>query len=645
MNRYLLASLTAVSMISLSQAERSSSQSDTNLSRSLSLMAESTPEHRNTVRVLFYGQSITEQDWWKKVAEDLRKTFPDADLQIENRAIAGHAAQILVKTSEADLYPFYPDLLIFHVYGDHTKYEDIIRRVRERTTADVLIQSDHLGRKDKIDEETDPTKLTPAEWSPWFNYVFLPGIASKYRVNVIDQRDAWKACLREKNLEPGDLLRDGVHLNDHGNEVMASIVSSHLRPPLSAGAPDDRVTTIPVGAGDWKGGRLSVEFTGNRVDAILGADGESTPVRVEIDGKSPGQFQSAYRVTKTTGYLGTNWPCLLQVRRGPTPWVPEKWTVTVSDANNDYSQFRFHVEGSVSGPDGEGIATETFVSKSGKLVIAPDDWNLTFCRKVFGKPLPEGSKITFEVVPMFVDSFVAEPATDPTTESVVTLAQGLPNTAHQLTLLAEGVPPISALRVYKPPFPSTEDPAKDASDGRRYAEPPDLAKAEVVASEVSVGDENENPANLPVLSQVDQPFLFSHGSWENKVNVEDSVATLRCADSKGGAGVNESMAVPADHLPALRVKVGEGNKARTLKLALLDSDRASGTWNFDLSKITPGVPTTITPVGGHSFSDPPATGKPGVRPDSSKLMQWQLLGDWSGDPIDVEVSLILAVPR
>ena len=26
----------------------------------------STPAHRNKVRILFYGQSITEQDWWKR---------------------------------------------------------------------------------------------------------------------------------------------------------------------------------------------------------------------------------------------------------------------------------------------------------------------------------------------------------------------------------------------------------------------------------------------------------------------------------------------------------------------------------------------------------------------------------------------------
>src|ERR1019366_4089894 len=96
--------------------------------RTMTLLAASTPEHRNTVRVLFYGQSITEQDWWKSVADDLRRRFPNANLIIENRALGGYASQLLVKSAETDLYSFQPDLLIFYVYGSHIEYENIIRR-------------------------------------------------------------------------------------------------------------------------------------------------------------------------------------------------------------------------------------------------------------------------------------------------------------------------------------------------------------------------------------------------------------------------------------------------------------------------------------------------------------------------------------
>ena len=98
------------------------------IQRTMTLLNTSTPQHRNTVRVLFYGQSITEQAWWKMVADDLRRRFPNANLVIENRALGGFSSQRLVKTAETDLYSFYPDLMIFHVYGAHTNYEDIIHR-------------------------------------------------------------------------------------------------------------------------------------------------------------------------------------------------------------------------------------------------------------------------------------------------------------------------------------------------------------------------------------------------------------------------------------------------------------------------------------------------------------------------------------
>ncbi len=119
-----------------------------NLQRTMTLLATSEPRKKNTVKILFYGQSITEQPWSKLVAEDLRRRFPHANLVIENRAIGGHSSPRLIKTMEADVFPFYPDLVIFHVYGDDGDYERIIRAIRERTTAEILIQTDHCWLPD-----------------------------------------------------------------------------------------------------------------------------------------------------------------------------------------------------------------------------------------------------------------------------------------------------------------------------------------------------------------------------------------------------------------------------------------------------------------------------------------------------------------
>ncbi len=172
------------------------------IQRTMQLLAGSTPEKPNTVRILFYGQSITEQGWTKLVEKHIRETYPDADLVIENRAIGGHSSQLLVKTTEADVIPFQPDLLIFHVFGAHDKYEELIKVVREKTCTEILLQTDHLNASQKLDEVTDPTNLAPDNWAPWFNYVFLPSVAGKYQAELIPQRDLWKAYLGENSLEP-----------------------------------------------------------------------------------------------------------------------------------------------------------------------------------------------------------------------------------------------------------------------------------------------------------------------------------------------------------------------------------------------------------------------------------------------------------
>ena len=86
------------------------------IQRTMNLLANSTPENPNTVKILVYGQSLSEQDWWLKVKENLKNRFPDANLIMENKAIGGFASQILVKTMERDLLDFYPDLVIFHVF-------------------------------------------------------------------------------------------------------------------------------------------------------------------------------------------------------------------------------------------------------------------------------------------------------------------------------------------------------------------------------------------------------------------------------------------------------------------------------------------------------------------------------------------------
>lgn len=417
-----------------------------NLQRSLRLMATSTPTQRNTVRVLFYGQSITEQAWWKTVANHLRTTFPNADLVIENRAIGGHSSQLLVKTAEADLYDFQPDLVIFHVYGSHTDYEAIIRCIRERTVADVLMATDHITKDEALAEETDPAKLTPKSWDAWMNHSFLPATAKKYAAELADMHNRWKEYLRSNNLKASQLLKDGVHLNAHGEFVMAEVLKWYLRPELlrKNAAADDRMKEFVVGRDvTIQGDKLLLEFDGNRIDAEV--SGILEPITIRIDGKKPSEHPELYRFTRASSYPQSNWPGLLQVQRGSTPLVPENWTATIRAMSDDMKQFEFDLVGSTTGADGSGSATNRFLSKSGRIVIEPDDWNLAYGRKVFKRALPEAFTVTWKVEPRFVESVAAGTTSQ-------RLFHGLPNGRHTLELSGEAVLRIKKLSVYRPPL-------------------------------------------------------------------------------------------------------------------------------------------------------------------------------------------------
>ncbi|MBM3845361.1 MAG: SGNH/GDSL hydrolase family protein [Verrucomicrobia bacterium] len=430
-----------------------------NIQRTMRLLATSTAEKRNTVRILFYGQSITEQKWAKLVEEDLRRRFPHANLVVENRALGGFSSQILVKTAETDLYSFQPDLLIFHVYGSHDKYEDIIRRMRERTTAEILMQNDHLTKPADFTEETDADKLPPAgkHWDAFMNHNWLPSLAKKYGAELCDQRALWKAYLRENNLEPKTLLKDSVHLNAHEEWFMAECVKAYLRydPKLGPSPAEGWVKTYEVGKDlRWMNGKLRLEFQGNCVEVVC-KPGTAGPAAVRIDGRKPSEFPELYgftrAVTQPSGKWLVKWPVIAPIG-AEKPLLIEDWTLAARrvDAANE-KLFSFALTGSKTGSDGEGRSDGRFVSKSGRVVIETNDWNVTYALNLGGiKPVPDTFEVKWKVEARFVDEFVSPGVTDAAVETRLTLASGLSNGKHTLEIAGSEGTPIAVIRVYRP---------------------------------------------------------------------------------------------------------------------------------------------------------------------------------------------------
>jgi len=424
------------------------------LQRTMSLLASSTPHDHNQVRILFYGQSIVaSKKWTDAVVADLKTRFPHADIVYENRAIGGFSSQYLVHAAEADVFPFHPDLIVFHVYGAHNDYQRLIHKFRSRTTAEVAIVTDHLGSKEFDGEKV----IDPGDWKTFMRETMVPKVAQAYDAQLIDITAPWIRYLTAHQLPSQALLKDGVHPNDHGCFLMSRLVARELvhRPDLPVSRQSsEMVRSLRVGEDvRFDGGKLTLPFDGNRVDLLPASNPGSGEFRVSIDGRAPSSISGCYTHSRTSRCPGVAWPALLHVQWNTVPLI-ENWTLTVQEVREPNSDFSFEVVGSKTGFDGKGNSTETFVSESGRVVIPPRMWmNMERDYKFKKVPLEPGFEVKWSIRPMFVESYNPPAEIDPTRENNVVLVQGLQPGEHTLELewLGEGEPPVRELRTHQPP--------------------------------------------------------------------------------------------------------------------------------------------------------------------------------------------------
>lgn len=421
------------------------------IQRTMRLLATSTPAHRNPVRILFYGQSITKQEWSQLVAQDLRTRFPYAELIVENRAIGGYSAEFLIRTLPHDVYDFYPDLIIFHDFGGEDKYEQIIAEIRRHTTSEIMVQSDYPTWVPTAEEPQNEAKTKREAFHEKHSYEWLPSLCEKYRCEVVDVRRPWIEHLRKNNLKASAVLADGVHLNGPGNQLLAEITSGYLKYSPSLAPDDEPVQTIRSPKFDK--GKLSIPFEGNRVEVVaeMGGAYHEDAANILIDGRRPSTFPELYYITRPTDTYAVDWPAVNRVS-AEKPLIVEDWTMRVLETNADDSQWRFSVTGSKTGENGVGTSTERFVSKSGRVVIEPTDYGVNRAYKLRHQLTPVNFEVKWSVIPQFTDTYRAPRVADPSRDYVTLLASGLSNGKHTLGLFSTGKtdPPIREIRIYKP---------------------------------------------------------------------------------------------------------------------------------------------------------------------------------------------------
>ena len=223
---------------------------------------------------------------------------------------------------------------------------------------------------------------------------------------------------------------------------MAQLVDRYLvyRPDLPDTEWKDLTHTWSVGKDvQWKEGKLTIQFEGNRVDLIpqISTKGGDSPAHgiahILIDGKKPSEFPDAYRISRPQP--GPWSPVFLSRVDHDSPLVLEKWTLKLTSVTPDAKTaqtWAYDVSGSVTGKDGSGASDKPFVSNSGRAKIDPAAWF-----RGFHPPLPAGYTIHWDVLPMFVDSYSGGKSEDPTKENATTIIQGITNTTHTLELIAD----------------------------------------------------------------------------------------------------------------------------------------------------------------------------------------------------------------
>lgn len=403
------------------------------VARTAWLLTSSTKANPKSVRILVYGQSISEQVWWKDVRDFVKDRFPLANITFINKAIGGFSSERLKLMAENDVVSFYPDLILFHDYGNEPDYEKIIQTIRRKTTAEIALQTDHMAGQSQ-------------EWHDRHCDVWLPEMCNKYGLALLDIRNPWKTYLKENNLQINDLLVDGVHLNAHGNYLMASIIKKYFA-TLRDAKPTDKYVKELVAGTDFsvKGNKMQIPVNGNRFDLIWKPTVSGGQIAVTIDGKKPSNFNTCYYYTRpafdTVGFLRKIGQVLGMKLTDKAK--EEEWAMTITSTDSVRQQMQFSLRGSLTGEDGAGSSERTFTSNSGKIIIDSTQW---FRAKEFAKFqwVKPGDVLKWNVKCMCKDEVV------PVASDATTVVQGIENGQHGLRLSGKGVKDLQRIKVYEP---------------------------------------------------------------------------------------------------------------------------------------------------------------------------------------------------
>jgi hypothetical protein len=216
------------------------------------------------VRILVYGQSVSDQPWWLMVRDWLKVQYPRGHLVMEQHARGGCAAQCLIGRDPwivdhqtynrvpQDVFAWRPDLIIFNVYGRHDDYETLIAGFRQGCTAfaahpspsarcppdapayrpaEVVLQTYYRDGDDHLATLPALPPIPDGEWDHWMATVWIPAVARRQGATLARIWEPWGEYLQAHHRQARSLIPDGEHLTEEGNRLLARLTERSLCHP------------------------------------------------------------------------------------------------------------------------------------------------------------------------------------------------------------------------------------------------------------------------------------------------------------------------------------------------------------------------------------------------------------------------------
>lgn len=369
------------------------------INRSLSLLHNSTIDKPYELEIFFYGQSIVGGMNSKRLVDSLQKIFPYTNLTHDNKAIGGFQIPSLIKTANHDVYHENPDLIIFHAYSGIKDglFDSLIQTIRRRLSSDIILFDHHYVW------DTSGSKLDSKNTIDSLESIAIKEIAKKYNCAYINVREQWAQYLNENNLGAnvliGNTIDSEVHPNEEGKKLLRNIIlSSILEKEYKKYDPNqDKLRQSILIKNKRK--FYKKKFTGNRVDLISDTivDPE-TEIQVLIDGKPPSAFRNSYYISRPSIGYNSWMPMIKKVSFGKKFPRSEEWLLTINEVDRENRKFKYKLEGSITGFDGEGNSESDFVSNSNRISIDKEDFYLFDIERIIGLDTPKNYQVNFKVI-------------------------------------------------------------------------------------------------------------------------------------------------------------------------------------------------------------------------------------------------------